>query len=812
MEETNKYAVSSGSSDSGRMSGKQACRAQLFGVFLFVLGLVGGLLIGIYAYHGGKDLEVICKNLPESIQMTPTPATTARPNNQTSAATPRPTPAIGQCQHCHRPEPRQPWTGSHPELFAPLTADEMQAVYNFLVDNNYVHRRGLDEMVTLRTNYAPYMALYARVNVIRGDRMVPDYMEYKVGPLDRPDSITALALVQDGELTFNSRPYDYMETALYERIVTPDFKILEPLTKESFDGAYYPRENNDFAFWYFNGPPGDKGDERETRFIAYLNPLAPNGYDFLEHDFLPLSATIHCPGNVYEDWYIHSYYYLNQGPFANATALMEAYNAGTIRKFAHPKGYRNTILDRHLPDRDVDEPFRPKSRMPPPRAYEPEGPRYSIVGHTVSWMGWEFSATSGQLRGPALFDIKFKGESIAYEIALNEIGVVYGSGSAAQTNIIYTDSSYGIGEYYGIIKTVDCPEHSTLLETSHWDVYLSKPVVHKSICVYEADGQNALWRHKGYEFEGGLRNNFLVVRLSATIDNYDYIIEWHFYLDGKIYTIVSASGYIQGAFWDDQNPFMGTDKSRDSFGYRVNDFTHGQIHDHMFGFKVDLDIAGTNNTMEVVHWKTGDVVTALRSQVPSVNGIPPYFLNNITRYLEYEIIEREAAYSIEMSMPKFWTVVNENKRNKWGAMRGYHIQPLTTAAQTLTDAHPALPALSFTRHHCTVTKRKESEQYLSSTSDVNRLDKPIEHLEKMLEDNEYIRDTDIVNWVTVGFLHLPTSEDSPMTNRVESGFMLKPFNFFDKTAVFDLPAYLNTRGDWRTERPPPFSPCLEPEP
>lgn len=389
-------------------------------------------------------------------------------------------------------------------------------------------------------------------------------------------------------------------------------------------------------------------------------------------------------------------------------------------------------------------------------------------------------------------------------------GVVYGSGASAQTNVVYTDSSYGIGEYYGIVPTVDCPEHATLLETSHWDVYFSEPVVHKSICVYEADAENALWRHKGWDFEGGLRNTYLVVRVSATIDNYDYIVEWHFYLDGKIYTIVSASGYIQGAFWDSENPFMGSHKGRDSFGYKVSDNTHGQIHDHMFGFKVDLDILGTNNTMEVLHWKAGDIVTALKSQVPNITSVPPYFLHNITRYIEYEYIEREEAFRHNLEEPKFWLVVNENKKNKWGVERGYQILPHATASQILTNNHPAMQSLSFTKYHNTVTKRKEGEQYLTHTSDVNRFDKPIGDLEKKL-NNEYIRDTDIVNWVTVGFLHLPTSEDVPMTNRVESGFILKPFNFFDKTAVFDLQAFLDTRGNWRTERPPTFGPCKEHE-
>lgn len=821
-------------------SRREFCLAQLFGVVLFAIGLVGGILIGIYAYHGGPDAEVFCKNVAVADASTgqnngqSTATTTQNPPMTTTKmpmTTQAPVDPPNQCKECSWRSARSEWNGDHPELFAPLTAEELNEAYYHLVSQGIVHKRAADEQVSLKTNYAPYMYLslpnkqaaldymkgtgeypgrYAEVHVVRGNRTVPDYMVYKVGPLGS-QSITAEQLNADGELVFNSRPYDYVETAVYQRFVEQDFATLAPLTKESFDGAFLSDSVPDFSFWYFNGPPGAKADERETRFVAYLNPLAPNGYDFLELDFLPLSATIHCPGNDFSTWYIHSYYYLNQGPYANATALMKAYNNGELRKFILPQGYRKTVLERHMPDRDVNAPFRMYSTVPPPRTYEPAGPRYSVHGHKVDWMGWSFHVTSSQLRGPGLFSIKFKDESIAYELALNDIGVVYGSGAASQTNVIYTDSSYGIGEYYGIVKTVDCPEHSTLLETSHWDVYLSEPVVHKAICVYEADGENALWRHKGWEFEGGLRNNFLVVRASATIDNYDYIVEWHFYLDGKILTIVSASGYIQGTFWDDENPFMGSDKSRDAFGYRVGDHTHGQIHDHMFGFKVDLDILGTANTMETIHWKTADVVTALRSQVPSVNDIPAYFLHNITRYLDYEFVENESAFRINMDEPKFWVVVNEEEKNKWGAHRGYQIKPLTTAAQTLTDAHPALPALSFTKYHCSVTKRKEEEQALTSTSDVNRLDKPIGHLEKML-NNEPIRKTDIVNWVTVGFLHLPTSEDVPMTNRVESGFMLRPFNFFDKTAVFDLPGVLNTRSRLRTERPPEYTACTEREP
>ena len=60
---SNKYRVDSerNTHSEPKMGRKELCCAQLFGVFLFIVGLVGGLLIGIYAYHGGPNAEVNCK-------------------------------------------------------------------------------------------------------------------------------------------------------------------------------------------------------------------------------------------------------------------------------------------------------------------------------------------------------------------------------------------------------------------------------------------------------------------------------------------------------------------------------------------------------------------------------------------------------------------------------------------------------------------------------------------------------------------------------------------------------------------------------
>ena len=53
-----------------------------------------------------------------------------------------------------------PWDGEYPELFAPLSANEMWKVYKYLVDNDYIYERDPEaEEVSLKTNYVPYMYL-----------------------------------------------------------------------------------------------------------------------------------------------------------------------------------------------------------------------------------------------------------------------------------------------------------------------------------------------------------------------------------------------------------------------------------------------------------------------------------------------------------------------------------------------------------------------------------------------------------------------------------------------------------------------------
>ena len=514
-------------------SGRPSCRvivcSQLFAVFMFAVGITGGILIGVY----------LGRNDSNSKQCDPQPTATTLHDSTKMTTTPRPVTPRGDAQEC--PKDR---TGEKPskggEMYAPLTGDEMERVHGYLMREGLISPR--DEPVTLMKDYPLYMYLhpyskaealsyldkdgtrpsrFAKVHVIRGSRQNPDVMEYKVGPLENI-TMTARALLLDGEVHFNSRPYDYFEVAFYEQFLISDFQKLSTLTMESFDGAFYP--DGGLNLFHFLGPPGALEKERQVRFVIFLQ-ATENFYDFTLLDFLPLSGTIEANSNNMSEWRTHSYYYLNQGPFATVDDLVAAYGNNSIRKISIPSGYRNTVPGRVLPTRDDSLPYRQHAKTPPPRTYEPGGARYSVNGHSIKWMGWSFEISAGQLRGPSVFNIKFKGQRIVYEMSLNDINLIYATDNSGQNNVVYADAIYGVGEYRGIVPGVDCPEHATLLDTTYWDPYAAKAVTAKSICIFEEDGQGALWRRKATTYDTGLRNHVLIVRMTSTIGNYDYIVD-----------------------------------------------------------------------------------------------------------------------------------------------------------------------------------------------------------------------------------------------------------------------------------------------
>lgn len=58
-----------------------------------------------------------------------------------------------------------------------------------------------------------------------------------------------------------------------------------------------------------------------------------------------------------------------------------------------------------------------------------------------------------------------------------------------------------------------------------------------------------------------------MVRWIATVGNYDYMFDYVFSLDGMVEVKVRASGYIQGAYY----------ANNEEYGYRIHDALSGSM-------------------------------------------------------------------------------------------------------------------------------------------------------------------------------------------------------------------------------------------
>ena len=82
----------------------------------------------------------------------------------------------------------------------------------------------------------------------------------------------------------------------------------------------------------------------------------------------------------------------------------------------------------------------PGRELPPPVSVQPYGPRYRLdrKAQYISWFGFEFYITTAQATGLTLFDIRFKGERVMYELGLQEALAHYaGDVRKAPLNVAY---------------------------------------------------------------------------------------------------------------------------------------------------------------------------------------------------------------------------------------------------------------------------------------------------------------------------------------------------------------------------------------
>ena len=205
-------------------------------------------------------------------------------------------------------------------------------------------------------------------------------------------------------------------------------------------------------------------------------------------------------------------------------------------------------------------------------------------------MDFSFYFTSTRELGVQLYDIKYKGERIIYELGLQEAVAHYASASDPfQATTAYLDSQFGFGDtMFQLVSGFDCPAYATYLNTSFY-VGETSHTHPASVCIFEFDTGYPIQRHTTASYVSVTKNIAFIMRSISTIGNYDYMFDHEFYLDGSIHVTVRASGYIQSSYWSTHT--SGSD------GFHIHDHVAGSIHDHVLNYKLDMDVAGRKNSL-----------------------------------------------------------------------------------------------------------------------------------------------------------------------------------------------------------------------
>jgi len=289
----------------------------------------------------------------------------------------------------------------------------------------------------------------------------------------------------------------------------------------------------------------------------------------------------------------------------------------------------------------------------------------------------------------------------------------------------------------------------------------------------------------GFNFAGGWPRTALIIRFASQVYNYDYIYDYIFYADGSIKVQQTASGYLQSAFYPTTTDGRNREKP---FQRPIKTFTAGHIHNHMYGYKVDFDILGPSNSL-------------MRKEV-KVKAFPlPWIFDDRNKeakkglpmmYIDQERVDREgkdSCYNVDPSQPTSFLFVKEgvSGQNQWGMPRAYGIQLGHTIIQSVKSA-PWLGSNEWTKYNVAVTVRKDSEMKSGyPLYDGQGAANPIVNFDSYINDESLVN-KDLVAWVMVGSVHIPSAEDVPVTPTVHSSneFFIRPINYFDESPVTDL--------------------------
>ncbi|PIA50055.1 hypothetical protein AQUCO_01300647v1 [Aquilegia coerulea] len=318
---------------------------------------------------------------------------------------------------------------------------------------------------------------------------------------------------------------------------------------------------------------------------------------------------------------------------------------------------------------------------------QPKGPSFKVDGHMVKWANWEFHLKPHPRAGVVISQAMVRDSEsgklrrVMYRGFPSELFVPYMDPSDAWYFKTYMDAGeYGMGlSALPLVPLNDCPRNAYYMDAV-FGASDGKPYVRSNmICIFERYAGDIAWRHSESSFSNmevreARAKITLVVRMAASVGNYDYIIDWEFQMDGLIRVKVILSGMLMVK----GTPYQTLDQAPDGqnmSGTLVSENLIGVVHDHFIAFHLDMDIDGSDNSFVNVH---------LKKQETSPGESPRKSYLKVERQVAKT--EKDAQIKFKLYDPSEYHVVNPNKKSRVGNPVGYKVVPGGNAA-SLLDLH-----------------------------------------------------------------------------------------------------------------------------
>ena len=675
-----------------------------------------------------------------------------------------------------------------------------------LIDQIEVLRPNKTDATAYLDGSGARLGRHARVSIVHTKDNRTRFIEYMVGPLP-PSNLTTISV-----LTY---PHKHQVRSSIDSPITDIFAFFSwtrsvgesvaDITSDLLGAVVNVDDPDDPNVLVVGSRPTLIEDGQMVHWLQFYKlgsrsnarSLLPQG----------LYVKLYCPSSNPETWTTGEWFY-NNVIYDNLASLRRAWRSPDFIKLS-----RNSEgLWTDTEDFESNPAGRSK---PPPLSIQPHGGRYDLDRQRqyLSWMGFTFYVSTSQSTALSLFDIRYNDTRLIYHMGLQEALAHYAGSEPMQSGLEFLDTFFGMGNMmFSLVPGHDCPAYADYLDMTYSKG--GKTFTNKNaICIFEFTSDAPLQRHTAESHVTVSRNTYLVVRSVSTVGNYDYTIDYLFYLDGSIEVKVRASGYIFGAYSghplssappstsDDElrprgqapeafNNYSSTNPNiTNTYGYAIHPSLSTSMHDHVLLFRCDLDISPTPS----YH----DTFTTV-SITPHTQAYPwdhPEAPTRNTMHLTHTPLTTETGLNWPPNSGSMY-LIQSNSTNKWNERKSYRIQPGTGMGTpshlTIHNSTSLGKSASWSSADLWVLKQKDFEPMGAHYLNYLSPHKPLVDFEDLANsetlhphisgDEGDGQGDDLVIYFNLGGHHVPSSSDIPNTlmHTSASSVVLSPFNYFDE--------------------------------